>query len=137
MSLRRSRIYQDFISVGTFTGEGTQALLGDQVDTQLEHVLQVKVHAAKFEKPNALLKHYQNIDIGVLALFSSLVGAEDPCLQHGLGLEIFGCLAGYRLSVCHITIILSTANIRIISDGSSQNSVDFATRESTKTRNIL
>ena len=102
-SLSGSLIDQDIITVNTLPGKRCQRTVNNQVDVSAKQLLQVFVHAEELQAYGlGMVKDYEYIHIAVLALLAPCIGAEEPSLQDGLRLEVFGyrllhCLIAHRL----------------------------------------
>ena len=111
-----SLIDQLLIAFSTINGIGAQGAVFYQIDLTPQQFFQVHIHTAEGEErkgPPSTVWHYQYVDIGVLALLASGVGAEEPSLQDGLRLEVLGyclldCLGGHQ----HTVFVIYGANIQ-------------------------
>ena len=96
LSLALSLINQYFIAVSTLCGIGTERTFLHQIDITAKQFLQVHQHAAMCEEREGLagtVRNEKNVDVTPRCLLASGEGAEEPCLQDWLSLEI----VGYRL----------------------------------------
>ena len=77
--------------IGTFSGKGQQSLFRHQIDLPSEQLLQVAPHPEELQSYGlAPVENHHDVHIAVGSFLASGVGAEQPCFQDGLRLEIFG-----------------------------------------------
>ena len=114
LSLIGSLIYQNLVVFNTFSGKGCQCSVNNQVNGPTQHSFQISPHTKELQTDRlSMVKYNQYIDIALESLFPSCEGAEEPCLQDGLRLEILGYLLCYCFSAHSKRVNLAT-KIRII-----------------------
>jgi len=104
LSLALSLINQDFITVSCFCGVRTERAFHHQIYIAAQQFLQVHQHAAVGEERERLagiVWYEKNVDVAPWRFLATGKGAEEPCLQDGLRLEVVGnrlihCLGAHK-----------------------------------------
>ena len=120
----------------TVNGKRQQGTFGHQVDRTVQSLFQLNYHSRMFHQAYAgsPVKLHQYVHVALRRLFATGEGAEEPCLQDRLRLEVLGYLLTYLLCCHRWYHIFLTAKIAIISKTAKETETNNS-RYDKKTQN--